>query len=54
MDELDIAYLRDRLRDYYGTAASSGLSGAMAELNEIDSLSDEEVRERAGELGLDR
>ena len=52
MDEVDVSYLRDRLRDYYGTAMVSEFPMAMAELNEVDSMSDEEVIEKAEELGL--
>ena len=51
MDEINVLYLRERLRDYYGTAMTSGFPMAMAELNEVDSMSDEEVVERAEELG---
>ena len=52
MDEFDVSYLRERLRDYYGTAMTSGFPMAMAELNEVDSMSDEEVIEKAEELGI--
>ena len=52
MDEINVSYLRERLRDYYGTAMTSGFPMAMAELNEVDSMSDEEVIERAEEFGL--
>lgn len=52
MDEIDIAELKDKLRDYYGTAMVSEFPMAMAELNEVDSMSDEEVIEKAEELGL--
>lgn len=52
MDEVDVSYLRDRLRDYYGTAMVSEFPMAMAELNEVDSMSDEEVIEKAEKLGI--
>ena len=51
MDEVDVSYLRDRLRDYYGTAMTSEFPMAMAELNDVDSMSDEEVIEKAEDLG---
>lgn len=53
MDDADVSYLRDRLRDYYGTAMTSGFPMAVMELSEVDSMSDEEVIKRAEELGLD-
>ncbi len=53
MDEYDVDGLRDRLRDYYGTAMTSGFPMTVMELSEVDSMSDEEVIERAKELGLD-
>lgn len=51
MDEVDVSYLRERLRDYYGTAMVSEFPMTMAELNEVDSMSDEEVIEKAEEIG---
>ena len=51
MDDADVSYLRDRLRDYYGTAMISGFPMAVMELSEVDSMSDEEVIKRAEELG---
>ncbi len=51
-DEMTVSYLRDKLRDYYGTAMVSEFPMAMAELNEVDSMSEEEVIEKAEELGL--
>ncbi len=53
MDEMDVSSLRDRLRDYYGTAMASGFPMAVIELSEVESMSDEEVLERAEELGLE-
>ena len=52
MDEMDIACLKDRLKDYYGTAMVSEFPMAMLQLNEVDSMSDEEVIAKAEELGL--
>ena len=36
MDGADVSYLRDRLRDYYGTAMTSGFPMAVMELSEVD------------------
>ena len=44
--------LINRLKDYYGTAAYSGIEAAMADLNRIEDLSDEETEELAEENGL--
>ena len=59
MNYLDIDELREKLRSYYGTAAvvmedSSpfGFIPAVSELFSVDDLSDEEVIEKAKELGL--
>ena len=51
MNEIDVSYLREKLRDYYGTAMTGEFPVAMAQLNEVDSMSDEEVIEKAEELG---
>ena len=51
MDEIDVSILRDRLRDYYGTAMVSGFPMAVIELSEVDSMSDEVVIEKAKGLG---
>ena len=53
MDDVEISYLRAQLRDYYGTAMVSGFPMAVMELSEVDSMSDDEVIEKAEELGLD-
>ena len=52
MDERDIAYLRDRLRDYYGTAMTSGFPMAVMELSEVDSMSDDKSIVEAERLGI--
>ena len=55
----DIDELRSELEDYYGTAAAVMGSGnpvnfppALGQMLEIGDLSDEEIMERAEELGL--
>ena len=53
MEDIDVAELRDQLRDYYGTAMASGFPMAVMELSEIDSMSDDEVIETAEKLGLE-
>jgi hypothetical protein len=52
-EEKDTEYLREKLEDYYGTAAASGLTMALVELAEVSSMSDEEVLEKAEQLHLD-
>ena len=54
-----IEELREKLKDYYGTAATVlgngnpfNCLGAIGELVSIDDLSDEEVFQRAKELGF--
>jgi len=53
MEDVDVDYLRSQLRDYYGTAMVSSFPMAVMELSEVDSMSDDEVIEKAEELGLD-
>lgn len=44
-DEDEVEELRDKLRDYYGTAMTSGFPMAVIDLGNVDKLTDEEVRE---------
>lgn len=44
--------LKEKLKDYYGTAAVSGFPMAVIELNEIDDLDEEELEELADQLGI--
>lgn len=44
-DEDEVKELRDKLRDYYGTAMTSGFPMAVIDLGNVDKLTDEEVRE---------
>ena len=53
MEYVDVKYIRAQLRDYYGTAMASGFPMAVMELSEVDSMSDDEVIEKAEELGLE-
>ena len=55
----DIDDLREEIKDYYGTAATVigggnmfGCPGAMAELVNVDNMSDEEIIAKAEELGI--
>ena len=65
MDDIDIEELRNQLRDYLGTAAFTmgegdpfgsfppfGFVPPLAEMFEVDSMSDEEVIEEAERLGI--
>ena len=51
-DDIDMEELREKLTDYYGTAMVNGFPMAMADLNGLDRMDDEEIRELAEELGL--
>ena len=51
MDE-DREELLESLRTYYGTAALNGFPAAASDLFDLDSMSEEELRELAQELGL--
>ena len=55
-EEYDIDELRDQLKDYYGAAAfafgEGNNMGPMADLLNVDFLSDEEVIEEARDCGL--
>ena len=53
MWERDPEDIREELRDYYGTAAVSGFPMAAAQLFDVDGVDNEELREKAEELGLD-
>ena len=52
-EDRDADMLRERLTDYYGTAAVSGFPMAMADMNEVSWMDDDEVIQRARELGFD-
>ncbi len=51
-DDYDAEELRERLTDYYGTAAVSGFPMAMADMNEVSWMDDDEVIRRAKEMGF--
>ena len=51
-DEQDIERARDALRDYYGTAMTSGMPMAVVDLGKVDSMSDEDVIREAYDKGL--
>lgn len=48
----DVEELREKLRDYYGTAMTSGFPMAVIDLSEVDDLDDDEVREKARKNGI--
>lgn len=43
---------KEYLQDYYGTAMLNGFPAAMADLNELEELSPEELQQCAEELGI--
>ena len=50
---IDADALRDYLMDYCGSAAFSGFPAAIIDVAEIESMSGEELCEKAEELGVD-
>ena len=48
----DVEELREKLRDYYGTAMTSGFPMAVIDLSEVDDLDDDEVRKKARKNGI--
>lgn len=46
-DEEKIEELRQKLRDYYGTAMTSGMPMAVIDLARVERMDDEEVLEEA-------
>ena len=50
--EYDVEQLRNRLKDYYGTAMFNGFPMAVIDLGKVDRMSDEEVIELAYEVGI--
>ena len=53
MTLIDADALRDYLMDYCGSAAFSGFPAAIFDVAEIESMSGEELCEKAEELGID-
>ncbi len=52
MLEKDIEEIRSELMDYYGTAMVNGFPMAVVDLDEIERMDEDELREMAEELGL--
>lgn len=50
---IDIDELRRDIQEYYGTAAFSGFPMAILDECEVEDMSDEELLEKADELGID-
>ena len=48
----DIKALKEALKEYYGTAACSGLPAAFMDLIETEDMSEAEVIRRAREAGI--
>ena len=51
-NEFDIDEIRERLKDYYGTAMFNGNPIAMVDLEKIKYMSDEEIIEEASSIGI--
>lgn len=49
----DFEELRETIKDYYGTAMTSGLPMAIIELAEVENASDDELIEIAKRIGLE-
>lgn len=54
MDPKDIDEIKEALTNYCGTAMVSGFPMAIANLNELEHMDEEELRELAEKLGLDK
>lgn len=50
---IDVDALRDHMEDYTGTAMMSGFPAALLDLADIDSMSGEELCEKAEQMGID-
>lgn len=50
---IDVDALRSDIEDYYGSAMFSGFPAAILDLSDVDSMSGEELCEKAEELGMD-
>lgn len=50
---IDIDGLRSDIQDYYGTAAFNGFPAAMMDEWEVEDMSDQELLDKADELGID-
>lgn len=50
---IDIDELRSDMQDYYGTAAFNGFPAAIMDEWEIEDMSDQELLDKAVEMGID-
>ncbi len=50
--EPDTEELREKLRDYYGTAMTGGFPMAVIDLGRVETMSDEELRGEAEKNGI--
>lgn len=48
----DTEELREKLRDYYGTAMTGGFPMAVIDLGRVETMSDEELRREAEKNGI--
>lgn len=51
--EIDVCRLRRDMKDYYGTAMSSGFPMAVMDLSKVEHMSDQELVELAQKNGFD-
>jgi hypothetical protein len=50
--EPDTEELREKLRDYYGTAMTGGFPMAVIDLGRVETMGDEELRREAEKNGI--
>lgn len=53
MTLIDVESLREHMEDYTGTAMMNGFPAALLDLADIDSISGEELCEKAEQMGVD-
>lgn len=53
MTLIDVESLREHMEDYIGTAMMNGFPAALLDLADIDSISGEELCEKAEQMGVD-
>lgn len=51
-DLIDREEVREKLRDYYGTAMTSGFPAAVIDLGRVDSMDDEQLIKEAEKNGI--
>lgn len=51
-ETIDTEEIRDKLRDYYGTAMTSGFPAAVIDLGRVESMDDEQLIKEAEKNGI--